>query len=76
LKVVGTSAKNGDGIDAVFDDMLTRMSHGKTQFFGENKRERGATISLNKNTIEGGDFKKKGDGKNKAANGGKKKKCC
>ena len=49
--MIGTSAKNGDGIDKVFQDMLSRMSKGKAEFFNQNKRERGATISLNKGNV-------------------------
>ena len=73
--MIGTSAKNGDGIDAVFDDMLQRMNNEKAQFFGENKRDRGATISLKKKTVDTADGKK-GDSQNKNANVAKKKKCC
>lgn len=55
MKIIGTSAKSGDGIDAVFDDMLKRMNKGdKSEFFKEKVRERGATIALNKDTIQAG----------------------
>lgn len=71
MKVIGTSAKSGDGIDAVFDDMLKRMNKGgKSEFFKEKARERGATISLTPNNIPG---EKEGA---KGKNGKKKKKCC
>jgi hypothetical protein len=50
------------------------MNKGKSEFFNQNKRERGATISLNKGNIQPGSAADKGgkDGKS----GGKKKKCC
>jgi hypothetical protein len=44
--VIGTSAKSGDGIDIVFEEILEQLQKGKTS--GEVKRERSATITLNK----------------------------
>jgi hypothetical protein len=74
--VIGTSAKNGDGIDKVFQDMLSRMNKGKAEFFNQNKRERGATISLNKGNVKTGATTDKGAKGAKANGGAKKKKCC
>lgn len=73
LKIIGTSAKSGDGIDAVFDDMLGRMNKGKSEFFNQKQRERGATIALNPKNIKGQDSKA---GAKDGKTGKKKKKCC
>ena len=73
LKIIGTSAKSGDGIDAVFDDMLNRMTKGKSEFFNQKARERGATISLNKKDVQ---QTSSPGGKGGKTSGKKKKKCC
>ena len=69
MKIIGTSAKLGDGIDAVFEDMLDQMTTEENQeFFKEKERERSETIALQANPKlkKGAD-----DGKKK-----KKRKCC
>lgn len=71
LKVIGTSAKNGDGIDVIFEEILAQLQKTKVPGAVE-KRDRSATITLNKNNVNtntgtsnptGAGGKKEGTGK-------------
>lgn len=64
LKLIGTSAKNGDGVDVIFEEILAQLQ--------KTKVHRSATITLNKNNVNtntgtsnptGAGGKKEGTGK-------------
>lgn len=57
---VGTSAKNGDGIDTVFDKIIDRIDGEQIDFF--EQRTRKETISLNSKPKGGKKGKKKKGG--------------
>lgn len=71
LKVIGTSAKSGDGIDHIFEEILAQLQKAKVPGATE-KRDRSATITLNKNNVNTNSGTPNPTG-GKTDNGGKKK---
>ena len=77
LKVIGTSAKSGDGIDHIFEEILTQLQKAKVPGATE-KRDRSATITLNKNNVNTNSGTSNPTGANTDKGGKKKGKggCC
>lgn len=69
MTFVGTSAKSGDGVEAIFDKIIEQIDQEQVEFF--QQRTRKDTIALNGNS--------KGKGKGGGGKSGKGKsggKCC
>lgn len=76
--MIGTSAKSGDGVDVIFEEILKQLQTSKVPGVPE-KRDRSETIKLKKQNVntDAGPAGSTGSG-GKNEGGGKKKKggCC